>query len=510
MFTRVLSAAICGMECQRVFVEADVCDGLPLFSMVGFLSSQVREAKERVRSAMHNSGFRLTAKKITVNLSPADLRKDGAAFDLPIALAILGAYGQIPQAAFDGVVIAGELSLNGEVNKIRGMLPIVQNGAKMGYKTCMLPKENEREGKLVSGVRVVGVRSLLEAVQYLVKGELPGGMEDDPAPDWKSMEDCRQKDFADINGQNGVKRAAEIAVAGMHNLLLIGPPGSGKTMISERIPGILPKLTLEESLEITSIYSVSGLLPPERPYIDQRPFRAPHHTITPQALTGGGRIPRPGEISLAHRGVLFLDEMPEFQKAALETLRQPMEERRVFITRNLGNYIFPANFMLAAAMNPCKCGYYPDMNRCTCTSGEIHGYLHKISQPLLDRIDISIEVPPVSYSDLAASQMNETSAQIRERVTKAQFIQQERYQGTGFLFNSELNPEGVKRYCFLDRKAKALVKDAYSKLGLSARAYHRILKVSRTIADLDNMEQIKCRHIREAIGFRSIDKKFWV
>ena len=509
MFSSVLSATICGIESHLVYVEADVSDGLPMFSMVGYLNSQVREAGERVKTAMRNSQMKLSPKKITVNLSPADLRKEGAGFDLPIAIAVLAAYGHIPAAALTEVMIIGELSLSGEVNGVRGILPIVRHAAQHKCKICIVPKANEREGAMAASIQVVGVKNLKEAFDFLTGRAKPEAPVIDIEEILNEGTYGLKEDFKDINGQVAAKRATEVAVAGMHNLLLIGPPGSGKSMIAKRIPGILPKLSLEENLEISAIYSVAGLLNEGIPLLSKRPFRAPHHTISPQALAGGGRIPRPGEVSLAHRGVLFLDEMPEFHKTTLEILRQPLEERKIHIARASGNYEFPTSFMLVAAMNPCKCGHYPDMNKCSCSVREVQQYLRKISQPLLDRIDISVEAPLVEYRELVAVRENETSETIRERVAAAHEIQQKRYQNTPFYFNSDLNVEGIKKYCTMGKAEQRLLKEAFGKLHLSTRAYYRIIKVARTIADLEKSDSIQCDHVGEAICYRAIDRKFW-
>lgn len=508
MFSSVLSAVICGIECQGIHVEADVSDGLPGFAMVGYLGSQVREAQERVRTALKNSGIMLRPKRITVNLSPADLRKDGTAFDLPIALAVLSAYGYLPGEQLDKVLAVGELSLNGELKGVRGVLPAARQAALLGCRLCLVPKANEKEGGLIDGVKVVGAESLSEVLEFLT------GRCDIPPAD-TNIEEIKRKscvgaeDFQNIMGQQAVKRAAEVAAAGMHNLLLVGPPGTGKSMVASCIPGILPKLTLEESMEISEIYSVAGLLDNDRPLILSRPFRAPHHTITAQALAGGGRIPRPGEISLAHRGVLFLDELPEFSNSALEVLRQPAEEGMVRISRASGNYSFPAGCMLVAAMNPCKCGYYPDLLRCTCTEAEIHRYLRKISRPLVDRMDISIEASPIAYKELRNTGKEESSRMIRDRVVQAQEIQQERYRETGYQFNRDLDAEGIRRYCSLGLDEDRLLESAYAKFGMSARACHRILKVARTIADLEASERIQAHHLGEAVCYRSAEQKYW-
>lgn len=510
MFSNVLSAAICGMESCPIYVEADVSNGLPEFTMVGYLTSQVKEAQERVRTALRNSGVRMEPKKITVNLSPGDLRKDGTGFDLPIAVAVLAAYGQIPEDRLHRIMVMGELSLNGEVKGIRGILPMVHRAREQGCLACILPRENEQEGRAVGGIRVIGISSLRELIDCL------NGNRDFPEESRRvSLEELYQRqeeqreDFRELSGQEGARRAAEIAAAGMHNLLLIGPPGSGKSMIARRMAGILPELTREESLEISGIYSVAGLLDEETPLFVHRPFRAPHHTISPQALAGGGRIPKPGEISLAHKGVLFLDELPEYSRGAIEILRQPLEERQVRISRTHGTYSFPADFMLIAAMNPCKCGYYPDLDRCTCTQSEIHQYLGKISRPLLDRIDICTEVPQIRYEDLKGFGKNESTAQMKERVIRAQSLQKKRYQGTGFRFNSQLNVQGIRRFCPMGSQEETFLEAVFQKLKLSVRAYHRMIKVARTIADLDASEKIRSEHLAEAVCYRCVDQKFW-
>lgn len=509
MFCTVTSAAIHGIESRKVMVEADVSDGMPMFSMVGFLSSEVREAQDRVRTALKNSGIHLPAKRITVNLAPADLRKAGSGFDLPIAVAVIAALGYIPAESLQGILVAGELSLNGEINGIRGVLELVSGAAKFGCHTCIIPCQNLREGSVIQGMRVLGAESISQVLHFLTGEaslmELSINIEEMRI----GQEQKKEVDFADIQGQELLRRAAEVAVCGMHNLLIIGPPGSGKTMAAKRIPTILPQTTLEEALEISKIHSIAGMLPEDVGLKLVRPFRAPHHTITPTALAGGGSGPRPGEVSLAHRGVLYLDELPEFEKNTLEILRQPLEDGKICISRTAGNYLFPADFMLVASMNPCKCGYFPDRNRCSCSMWEVKRYLHHLSQPLLDRIDICVEAKPVPYEALQREGVGESSAQIRNRVAQAQQIQQERYKGTPFRFNSDLNAAALKKYCKLGRKEETLARESFEKLGLTARAYGRILKVARTIADLEGEQQITAEHLAEAICYRSLDKKYW-
>lgn len=509
MFSTILSAAIYGIESRLIHVEVDVSDGLPMFNMVGYLSSQVKEAQERVRTALKNSGVKLQPKKVTVNLSPSDLRKTGPGFDLPIAVAVLAAYGYILEDTLGDTLFAGELSLNGEINPIQGILSIVSEAAKSGCKICFIPIENLKEGSVIEGIRVIGVSNLSEVMEYLNGVRQPESFSLRFDELLGKEQRTASEDFQDINGQDAAKRAAEVAVAGMHNLLMIGPPGSGKSMLAKRIPTILPPMTLEESLEISKVYSVAGLLSNDAPLLLQRPFRMPHHTLSAKSLAGGGMIPKPGEISLSHNGVLFLDEMPEFRKETLEILRQPMEEHRVCISRTGGRYVFPANFMLVGAMNPCKCGFFPDLNRCTCTEREVHQYLNRISTPLLDRFDVAAEVSAINYHDLAVKKENESSGDIRKRIIRAHEIQRSRYEGTTYRFNSDLNTEGIKRYCQLGEKEEKLLEAAFEKLKLSARAYHRIIKVARTIADLDEKESIASAHVSEAICYRSADKKFW-
>ncbi len=507
MFSNVMSASILGMEVIPVRVEADVSDGLPSFSMVGYVSSQVKEAQDRVKTSLKNIQIELPPKKITVNLAPADIRKEGAGFDLPVAGAVLAALGQIPREQVEDIMMMGELSLNGEIQGVSGILPSVMMAKERGCKACVIPMKNLKEGQLVKGIPIIGVSTLTEMIQKM--NQLHELKEQVSTWDWELESVSYDVDFSDICGQESLKRAAVIAASGMHNLLLIGVPGAGKTMLAQRIPTILPELTMEESLEITKIYSIAGMLPPDKPIIRTRPFRSPHHTSPAQALAGGGRIPKPGEVTLAHRSVLFLDELPEFSKASLEILRQPLEEHCIHLSRVNGTFTFPANFMFLAAMNPCPCGYYPDLNRCTCTQREIHRYLHKISQPLLDRIDMCVEAPAVSWKEMTGEQGSQTSEQLRRQVTRAHSVQRERYGMGKIRFNSDLKGKDVTKYCVLTEDARKILERAFTSLSLSARGYHRILKVARTIADLDGEKWIHRKHLSEALTYRMLDKKYW-
>jgi magnesium chelatase family protein len=507
MVSKVVTSSIYGIDGIRVDVEIDISHGLPSFSVVGLPETSVKESRERVRAAIKNAGFDFPNDRIVINLAPADVRKEGSSFDLPIAIGLLAVMGAINQKSVENTLFTGELSLDGRIRNIRGALPIALLAEKEGFSRIIVPCENGPEASIVKGIDVFGASHLLDIVHYFKgDGDLPHYRIRDTATSNDLVDEGL--DFSDIKGQEHAKRALEIAAAGAHNVIMIGPPGSGKTMLARRIPTILPALSYQEAIETTKIHSIAGLLNEDKSLISRKPFRSPHHTISDAGLIGGGSFPRPGEISLAHNGVLFLDELPEFKRNILDSLRQPLEAGNVVISRASHAVSFPARFMLIAAMNPCPCGYYGDNRRpCICSGPQIHRYRTRVSGPLLDRIDIQISVPPVTIRELSMNTDGEPSQSIYERVTAARHIQALRFKEKHFHVNSLIAARSVKKYCAINDMAKQLLEQAVEKYALSARAYHRILKVSRTIADLDGNTDIEEHHVAEAVQYRVLDKR---
>lgn len=498
MYSKVISGIVKGIDGVLVYVEADVSNGLPVFEMVGYLSSELKEAKERVRTALRNQGYRIPSKKITVNLLPADLRKDGSAFDLPVAIAILISSGKISQQKTEKIFFAGELGLDGSLHAIRGVLPLVCSAKEAGMNVCILPKENLAEGSFVDEITVLGASSLREVEEFLNEKACLSPFEQ---PKKEEEEEKVFPDFADIIGQEYAKRAVQVAVSGRHNMLMFGPPGSGKSMLAKRMPYIAPKLTKKESLELTKIYSVKGYLKERNHLVTERPFRNPHHSITLPALIGGGRPITPGEISLSHNGILFLDELLEFPKNILESLRQPLEDRRVLVSRVDEQYFFPADIMLVAATNLCPCGYYPDMRRCHCKERDIVRYQRKLSGPFFDRIDISVRLNSLSYLELQQEREGTSTKELKKQIEVAVEIQKERYKKEEIDFNSQLLEQQISKYCHMEKEAKKNLQEIMRKKNWSARSYFRVIKVARTIADLASEEKILNTHIVEAISY---------